>query len=326
MKIKGRGLLVIALLIFGGYAVYDYMKEQKAEQLKTEQSRLLTINFDQVDSIEISRPSDVILLKRTLDGWNLESPVKDQADNTAADDLVKMAASEKILDVAKEGNDIDWAMYGLDKPMGTITFKNSAGQTNSFQIGSKSNFENNPFARRDKEQRVLVVNSSWLTRVQNASIEYRDRRFFRHKMASIDELKLKNKKGLLEIARKEGQWSSVAPKNVSLDQQKVRELIRGISNAKAAQFVEGQLPKASSLFVLDLKLDGKSWSAQVVQAESKKIYATVSDPQFKLEMEPGALDNLINLTIDDLKVAVPKDQKQPSKKDESAQIADKKDK
>lgn len=326
MKLKGRGLLIIALMIFGGYAVYDYMKEQKGEQLKAEQSRFLTMNFDQVDSIEIARPSDTILLKRTLDGWNLESPVKDQADNTAAEDLVKMAAAEKILDVAKEGSDIDWAVYGLDKPMGTITFKNSAGQINAYQIGTKNNFENNPFARRDNESRVLVVKSNWLTRVQNSAVEYRDRRFFRHKMAAIDDLKLKNKKGLVEITRKDGQWSAVTPQGAILDQQKVRELIRGISNAKAAQFVDGKLPKASPLFTLDLKLDGQSWSAQVVQADSKKIYATVSDPKFELEMEPGALDNLINLTIEDLKAAGPKAPKEPSKKDESAQIADQKDK
>ena len=104
MKLKGRSLLVIALLIFGGYAVYDYMKEQKGEKSKVEQSRLLTINFDQVDSIEISRGSEKVFLKRTVDGWNMESPVKDLADDSAAEDLVKMAAAEKILDVAKEGD------------------------------------------------------------------------------------------------------------------------------------------------------------------------------------------------------------------------------
>jgi len=43
-------------------------------------------------------------------------------------------------------------------------------------------------------------------------------------------------------------------------------------------------------------------------------------------MEAGALDNLINLTIEDLKAAGPKAPKEPSKKDESAQIADQKDK
>lgn len=309
MKLKGRSLLVIALLIFGGYAVYDYMKEQRSEKSKTEQSHLLTINFDQVDSIEIIRGSERVFLKRTVDGWNMESPLKDLADDSAAEDLVKMAAAEKILDVAKEGEGIDWAMYGLDNPAGTITFTNSAGQKNSYKIGSKNNFENNPFARRDEEQRVLVVNTNWLTRMEKPAVEYRDRRFLRHKMAAIDQLKLKNQKGTIELVRKDGQWAVVSSKAVALDQQKVRELIRGIANAKAAQYIEGALPKAKTLFTLDLKLDGKSWSAQVVQAESKKIYATVSDPQFKLEMEPGALDNLINLTIEDLKEAEPKKEK-----------------
>ncbi|MBO9665398.1 MAG: DUF4340 domain-containing protein [Bdellovibrio sp.] len=326
MRVKGRSLLVIALLLFGGYAVYDYMKEKKAETTQAESAKLLSINFDQVDSIEIDRGSEKIQIKRTVEGWNVESPIKDLGDNNAADDLVKMASSEKILDVAKEGPGIDWSLYGLDQPAGSITFINSAGQKNSFQISNKLNFENNPFARRDNEDRVLVVNSSWQTRVKKTVTEFRDRRFLRAKMASIEDFNLKNQAGRVQISLKDGRWIAPANKDLILDQQKVRELFRGISNAKGASFVEGKMPALKSLFVLDLKLGDKAWKGEVGQAPSKKIYAKVSDPSLQMEMEPGALDNLISLKIEDLKEgATPKENKKPGD-DETAQIAEKKDK
>ena len=50
MKLKGRTLLVLVLLLFGGYAVYDYMQDKKVEDKKLQDAQLMTINFDQVDN------------------------------------------------------------------------------------------------------------------------------------------------------------------------------------------------------------------------------------------------------------------------------------
>lgn len=323
MKIKGRGILVACLLIFGGYALYDFIAQKKADEAKISDAKLFTLNIDQIDAIEITRGAQTVSIKRTVEGWNMEQPLKDIGDDAAADDMIKMASAEKIKDIVKEGSDIDWATFGLDKPDGSVTYTNSAGQKTTLFISAKSNFENMPFARRDQENRVLVVNSSWTARIEKPAVDFRDRRFLRHKMASIENFRLKNKSGLVEISLKDGKWVDAGPKKVDLDQQKVRSLFHDIVDAKALNYIEGQLPKLQQLFTLDLKLGDKAWKADVGQAADKKIYASVSDPKFQMHMAPGALDKLIELKTEDLKVgATPK---QDIKSQTGAQLAHEKE-
>jgi len=52
MKLRGRTILVTALLFFGGFAVFDYIQEKKKDEESIQQSRLMTLEFDQVNSIE----------------------------------------------------------------------------------------------------------------------------------------------------------------------------------------------------------------------------------------------------------------------------------
>lgn len=307
MKLKGRSLLVLALILFGGFAVYDYFQDKKKEGKTMEESRLLTVNFEQVDSFEIKKGEHKILLKRSVDGWELVEPLQDLADNTVADDFVKGAVPERIIEVAKEGSDINWSLYGLDKPLGMVTFKTSTGAQNVFEISERRNFEENVFARRDQENRVLVLNSVWQNRVNKTALDFRDRRFLRHKIASVDVLNLKNEKGLLALQRVDGKWQLSNKKDITLDQNKVRDLLTVIADAKAAEiFADKTLPVQKKLFTLDLALGDKKWSADVGQAKDLLIYAKVSEPPFQFKMEPGALDKLIKMTSEDLKEEPPK--------------------
>nr|WP_295901301.1 DUF4340 domain-containing protein [uncultured Bdellovibrio sp.] len=318
MKLKGRTILVLCLLLFGGYALYDFQQDKKKEEINMEEVRLLTVNFEQVNYVEVQKGDSKIVLERSVDGWNLTSPIKDLADNSAVDDFIKNTVPERVIEVAKEGEGIDWAMYGLDKPLGTITFKTTAGTQNVFEISTKRNFEENVFARRDKENKVLVINSVWQTRANKTVLDFRDRRFLRNKIASVDEIKLKNEKGLLELKRVDGQWMVPSKKDLKLDQNKVRELLTTIADARASEIREGNTKATGlkNLFTLDLVLADKKWKAEVGQAKDLMIFANVSEPDFQLRMEAGALDKLIKMTVEDLKEQPPKKEEDKSKSED----------
>lgn len=319
MKLKGRSILVIALLLFGGFAVFDFYNDKQKDEKKMMEARLLMVPFEQVEQVEIQHQSQQILLKRSVDGWELIEPLKDLADSEAVDDFIKSTVPERIIEVASEGSEVNWSLYGLDQPLGKITFKTTAGAQDAFEISERKNFEENVFARRNGENRVLVLNSIWQTRVKKAALDFRDRRFLRHKIASVDSINLKNDKGVLALARNEGQWSAVDKKDFKLDQNKVRDLLNTISQAKAADIGDKKpsTKSAKKLFTLDLKLDEKKWNAVVEQMSDFSIYAFPSDPEFYLKMEPGALDKLISISLEDLKEAPP--EKEAPKGDKSQQ-------
>lgn len=327
MKLKGRTILVICLLIFGGYAVYDFFSEKKAEEKRAMDARLMTVEFDQVDQIEVEKGNQKIVLKRSVDGWSMLEPLKDAADNTAADDFVKGAFPERIIEVAKEGEGIQWALYGLDKPLGKVTFKSTAGTQDVFEISEKRNFEDNTFARRNGENRVLLVNSVWQNRVNKTVMDFRERRFLRHKIASVDEISIKNDKGRLLIRREDGKWLAPDKKDLTLDQNKVRELLSQIADAKASEIVEGKLPALKNLFTMELVMKDLKWKAEVGQAQDLGIYAKVSEPAQQMKMEAGALDRFIKIVLADLREEeAPKDNKKSTTDEQQAMMAEQKEK
>ncbi|MGZ3774764.1 MAG: DUF4340 domain-containing protein [Bdellovibrio sp.] len=331
MKLKGRTILIIALLVFGGYAVYDFFHDKKIEEKAIEESRLMTINFEQVQYVEIQEKDTKIVLNRTVDGWDLVEPIKDAADSSVVDDFVKNIYPERIIEIAKEGPNIDWALYGLDKPLATITLKTSAGTQNVFEISDKKNFEENVFARRDHENKVLLLNSVWKLRATKIANDFRDRRFLRHKIASVDELKVKNDKGLLDLKRLDGKWLSPSHKEIKIDQNKVREILTAIADAKAAEIypAETKAKAGKELFSMDLVMADKKWTALVTQTDDLGIYAKISEPSFFMKMESGALDKLIHLNLEELKEGPKQEEKKDHKKlttDEERPLAEKKEK
>src|SRR5687767_8271996 len=110
MKLKGRTFLFLSLVLFGGFTVYDYFRDEKKAADKMEADRLMTIDFQKVDQIETQKDDRRIVVKRSVDGWDLIEPLKDLADSNFADDFVKNIFPERILGVAKEGDGIDWAL------------------------------------------------------------------------------------------------------------------------------------------------------------------------------------------------------------------------
>lgn len=217
----------------------------------------MTLNFEHVDRIEIQKDKEHIVIKRDVDGWRLESPLKDLADNQVADSFVKDIYPERILEVANEESSIDWTKYGLNPPAATISLTDSAGAQNVFHISNKKNFESNIFARKGDDNRVIVITPAWENRIQKTAMDFRDRRVLRKSIATVDELTLKNEKGSFSIRRKDGRWQVVDGKE--LDQNKVRKFLTTLSEAKADQILEDQkIAKGQkSLFRLDLKMDGE---------------------------------------------------------------------
>lgn len=321
MKLKGRSILILCLIVLGSYTAYDIWKDEQKEQKKLTETKLMTLNFEQIHRLTIQRSQDKVLLERDETGWKLKEPLEDVADNNDVEDFIKSMVTERIFDVAKEG-DIDWALYGLKSPIGTLTLETNTGATQSFTVADKVNFEDKAFLRRDQEERVLLVNSLWQNRVRKTAIDFRQRRLLRANLAAVDELRIKNKSGEIWIQRIDGQWVNTKNRTVGLDQNKVREFLSDFAEARADEIQDKSSAKGKDLkdlFSADLRLDDKKWSAKILQDKSFKIYALVSEPNFFMRMEPGALDRFINAKVSELE---PDKAETPEQQDSQEEMLD----
>ncbi len=178
--------------------------------------------------------------------------------------------------------------------------------------------------------KVLVVNSIWQGRLNKTALDFETRRFLRHSIASVDELHLKNKFGVLHLKRVDGKWTAIpARKDFKLDQNKVRELLTAIADAKAVTLENNKKEKnLKSLFTLELTMADKKWKAEVGQRGDQGIYADVSEPAFQMHMEPGALDKVHSISLTNLKEQPLKKKKinKPSEETTAAMAGEKENK
>lgn len=317
--------LVVAL---GLYAyVFDYQKAQRESDTKFNQSKLIRSNPDQINEYVLEKPDQRVHLKRDTDGWHLTEPYADLADEEAAELFVSTATSENYIDVAAEGKDVDWALYGLDKPKATITFFSTAGEKNVFEVSEKKNFEESSYVRRNHEDRVLVVTGTWYSRASKTAFDFRDKRMFRFQIAKVEGVNLISEKTKLELVSKDGIWKN--PKDPrKLDQNKVREILQAISEVQAQNYTLEKAPTPAQqkelgldkpMATLQLKMADKNWSAKISKARDGFFYAWTSEPVYVLRIQPDSFSKLRSVKTEDL-IEAPKAEKPAAKKEDPLNI------
>lgn len=319
MKNKGLLLSGLTALALVGYVIFDFQKEKWDKEKKDQQMKILNFSDDQVNQIEIihsdpSRAQDNVLLKKTIDGWNLEKPANDWADNDAVDSFVKGLCTEKATDVVENSNgQTDWKAYGLDDQNATSTtilIQTNDGRKVSLKISNHKNFQGDSYIRRDSENKVVIGNGTWQARAAKTSLELRDRRLFRKPSAKILGFKIND----IEVGLKDSEWIMLNSPNYKLDQNKVRELITAVTEIKATEFVsEKELTtqeKSKWGFVkpisqIEIKLKDNKSQVLTIAAEGKdkdrNYRATNSDLKPTLRLDGSQLNKILSVTRDSLR-------------------------
>ncbi|RYZ68979.1 MAG: DUF4340 domain-containing protein, partial [Proteobacteria bacterium] len=296
MKKTNLFAILVAILVAGTY-YFEFYKSQKDEEAKAEQNKVVRFVPEQINKVQVENAKGKVVLQRSTEGWSITEPLEDWADPQFADDFVNGLGTEVSKEVASEGDAVQWAVYGLDKGFNKVTFMNQKGESQIISVSEKKNFEGNSFLRRDVENKVLIGTSQWLMRSQAGVMEFRDKRLFRGKIGSVEEISLKNQKDQLKFAMKNTKWVSVDKPEIKLDQNKVREILSSLNEMQASDFVKSIPAGTKDMATLSLKLKDKNWSAKLSQSKDKAIFAQVSEPAFVLQMQPGQADRFFDMTL-----------------------------
>lgn len=131
---RGVLILVAVLAAAGGFLAWDLWSEKTKETRKLSETRLFPFEADQVNEFTIEKGTSKVRIVRTVDGWKLEEPVQDWADNAFTGDFVERLVKERYLEVAAEGESVDWKIYGLEAPAGKITVKRQTGESRTMKF------------------------------------------------------------------------------------------------------------------------------------------------------------------------------------------------
>lgn len=320
---KSRALIysVAIVVVLGALVAGDSLFKKQSKDSNLADLKLMTMDVEQVQSILFQRGSEIIKLKRSIQGWDIVEPRLLPADNVFISELLLQLKTESALEVAKEGSDIDWKIYGLEPSLASYQMFDSLGKSVLFQISSERNFEGYHFLRRDTESRVLVVASTWFDRAERSLNDFRERRLFTKKIAQIRKIELHNKYGDFVIENKDSVWflskKGLNFENSQFDQNKIRSFIKTFSEARYADYKAESaeeikkaplsqwglgIPKVKMAIHLESDEGSKTWSLKVGQDENFKVYAYDETQNIIGIMESGAIDDVLRFTENEYKV------------------------
>ena len=82
---------LILLVITAGLFAYMYFVERKVpgtQEAIRQAGKVVNFDRDKIDGIAIQNGDDKIEMRRHDNKWRLETPIKDQADNSAVENLL----------------------------------------------------------------------------------------------------------------------------------------------------------------------------------------------------------------------------------------------
>lgn len=283
MKKNQNLFFTVIVILFSVYSVWDYFQDKKDSVIQAEKSLLIPLKADQVKEIQIIKPDNKIKIQRDVQGWQIVEPLRDFADNDLIEDFVAAATADKELSVIESK---DEAQFGIRQPLAQFIFTDNQGNKKSFILSDKKNFEGSHYAKKDGEEKIILVTNVWATRANKKLSDYRDRKLLRHKISSIQSFKIRNSNGQFELKTIDGKWISPNKTEWQLDQNLVRQLIQSLVEAKAEDIVLEDKIQTSDLtkyglanpdLSLDLQLSDLKWQAQLGKVKDKFRYFYTQD-------------------------------------------------
>ena len=312
MRNRGTIILVVAVLLSVGYAVYDYQSEKSNEKTKVEQSRLVKFDKDQIDEFEIKKMADpALVVERTQEGWKLKAPIQETGDQSAIQDYLDGVTLEFSHETVKKGAGIDWKIYGLANPAGTLSFKINNGQELKIDVSSSKNFAGDSYVRVQGEDQVYLASSTWLTRLDKKPLEFRDKRILKKSAAVVQSMKLIRSGESFVLEKKNGLWTVPENPTWKLDQTRCDELVYLLNTVKIVEFSKEGAISAADLknfglnkpeLSVEVELKEKQkWKALFGTTPKKDVFVQTFEPSRVLKITPVDMEKFLKVSVESLR-------------------------
>lgn len=272
------GLFLVTVVGVVGYAIYDYTTIEKKAEEKKKSERVIQLKEEEIVSFSVQKKdSQLIELTRENKIWKLQVPVVEDANQAEASSFLGDVLNEGRTARVMTGDSIDWSVYGLDSPEGSITVR-SKDQATTVLVGKK-NFKGEPYLRVEGINEVLTGNNMWAIKIEQPLKDFRNRRVFKSSISEIDELSLRNGALNIKLRKIDGQWSfdDVENRSLPVDPMRVQEVITQLQAVEGTDIVaEGE---KFELFRKSLKLK-KSQLGFQFKIESLSFYENQDGEKF----------------------------------------------
>ena len=311
-----RTTLALAVIVFGVFTYLRFfeIKQPGTEEATRQAQNVLNFDREKINGIVIQNGDERIEMRRRDNKWRLETPIKDQADNSFIENLLSdlenwqkdATISAREIDANKNGLN----EYGLNKPKLRLKL---IGQDKSPEIlfGKDAALEGRMYIRFANSKEAFLAGQSIRKDIDRKPEEIRDRKLTDLIMAHISRVVLKTPAGEMELLKKGEHWDIVKPLRARGDDQKISDLIAQVTTARIQQFVaddHGDLhpyglaePRgAITLFTPEIKQGQLLQVGGVPEKNKDQTYVRFA-PRGSVYTLPKKIEEILNTKPDDLR-------------------------
>ncbi len=237
MRFKSTGFLLVIFLALLAYVYFFEIKgKEKAEKARELESKLLVFEKDSLKTLYL-KPTGIKFQKEGTE-WRIVEPIRSKTENWVINGLVNSLADAKK-ERTVTTSPASLADYGLDpaKYEIVVTYDD---KSDTVYLGDKTPTGAYVFARINSDSTVYATQTMLLTNAEKDLFDFRDKTVLAFETDKVERATIKTPKRKIAL-RKEGEkWYIFKGKDQKIlaDEFKVEQILNGIRNAKAKQFVE----------------------------------------------------------------------------------------
>ncbi len=314
MNWRTTTVLLAIVVALGLYIKFYESKRPNTEDAEKRAQNVVNFQRDKVDGILIQNGDDKIDLRRHDQKWRLETPVKDQADSLAVDNLLSDLESwQKQATIPAKEIDADKGKlgeFGLNKPKLRLKLMGKDAPPEIW-FGKDAALEGKMYVRFENSKDTFLVPQTVKKDIEKKADDFRDKKLTDLTATQVNKLVLKTAAGEMELQKKGEHWEIVKPMQARADDQKVGDLIAQITTARIEQFVaedRGDLhpyglaePRGSiTLFGPDDKTGQMLQIGTVPEKNQDQVYVRFTPRNFVYTL-PKKTESLLDTKPNDLR-------------------------
>ena len=314
MKWKTTLVLLTIALALAVYIKFYESKRPNTEEAKRQAQNVVNFSREKIDGIVIQNGDDKIDMRRRDNKWRLETPIKDQADNSLIENLLfdleswQKDATIPAKQIEAEKNKLN--EYGLSKPKLRLRLLGPDAPP-EILFGKDAALEGKMYVRFENSKETFLTAQSIKKEIAKKPEELRDKKLTDLISAQVSRVVLKTAAGELELQKKGDHWEIMKPLRARGDDQKIGDLIAQVTTAHIQQFVaddRGDLhpyglaePRGSiTLFTQDDKQGQMLQIGAVPEKDKDQIYVRFSSRAFVYTL-PKKTEEILNARPNDVR-------------------------
>jgi hypothetical protein len=234
---------LVLLVITGAVFSYLYFYERTApgtEEATRQSQKMVNIDRDNIDGIVIHNGNERIELRRHDQKWRLESPIKDQANNSTIENLLldleswQKDATIPAKEIEADKNKL--SEYGLNRAKLRLKLLGPKAPP-EILFGKDAALEGKIYVRFENSKEAFIAGQSVKKDIEKKPEDFRDRKLTDLIEAQVTRVVLTSPSGEMELQKQDEHWQITKPLQARGDDQKIGDLIAKVTTAQIQKFV-----------------------------------------------------------------------------------------